>query len=163
MHAVLGLGEERVDTAHRKRPDHGPPEARRAADYQHCERDERQVKVQRLGVQRQQVDVESAGERGQPSREHEGDQTLPVDGNSHRPRCRRILPRGAQEPPEPAVLVRPCNRDRDHCRNGGLEQTGRLRHGRERRHAGPDRLPVAEDVVRDLEDGERRDPGCEPR
>ena len=48
-------GEERVERADGERSDDRAPEARRAADDEHRERDERQVEIHRLGVQRQQV------------------------------------------------------------------------------------------------------------
>ena len=79
LHAVLGLGEERVERAHGERADDRAPQARRAADDEHGERDEGQIEVHRLGVERQQVDVEAAGEPGDRAREGEREQPLPVD------------------------------------------------------------------------------------
>ena len=59
VEAVLGLGEQRVEAAHRERSDDGAPEARHAADHEHRQRDEREIEVHRLGVERQQVHVET--------------------------------------------------------------------------------------------------------
>ena len=88
VEAVLGLGEQRVEAADRQRADDRAPEARHAADHEHREGDEREIEVHRLRVDRQQVDVEPAGEPRERAGERERDQPLPVDRDADRTRCR---------------------------------------------------------------------------
>ncbi len=155
--AVLGDGEIRVEPADRERPDNGAEQARRTPDHEHRERDERQVQVDRLGLHRQQVDVEAAGEPCEQSREREGDQPLDVDRRTDRPRGRVVLARRAQQPPKAAARVDERDHDRDQRAESSLAQTRRLRDRRERVQARPDPLLVAQQVVRDLEHSERGD------
>ena len=65
---VLGLGEQRVEAADGERADDGAPEARHPADHEHRQRDEREIEVHRLGVERQQVHVEATREACQERR-----------------------------------------------------------------------------------------------
>ena len=88
---------------------------------------------------------------------------LAVDRDADRARGGRILASRAELTPEPAALVRERGDDHEHGADGRLQHVCRLGHGRERVQAGPDLLVVAEDVVRDAEHGERRDPRSEPR
>ena len=76
---------------------------------------------------------------------------------------RGILARGAQQPAEAALLVGERDRDHDQHADRGLHAARRLGHQRERRLARPDRRPVAEHVVGDLQHGEGRDAGGEAR
>ena len=146
-------------------PTTAPQQARHAADHEHRERDEGQIEVERVGADRQQVHVEPAGEPCQGAREGERHEPLPVDGDPDRAGRGGIVPRRAQLPPEPASLVRERGGDRRAsapivaCSRPVVSGTER-----ERRSApGPIFVRVAEDVVRDLEHGERRDAGREPR
>ena len=107
--------------------------------------------------------VEAAGKTGERTRERERDQALAVDGHSDRSGGCCILARRAQHPAVPAALVEEGDHDRDQGADRRLAEAGGLRHGRERVQARPDPLPVAEHVVRDLEDAERGDSRRETR
>ena len=158
MDAALGLGEERVDGADGQGSDDGAPEAGRAADHEHRQREEGEVQIDGLGIYGKQVDVEAAREPGQRARQHERDQPLAIHGHPNRARRRGVFARRAQQPAEPAASV--CERDHhgERCPERGLQEPCRLRDRGERVQTRPDLFPVAQDVVRDLEDAERRDP-----
>ena len=106
--------------------------------------------------------VETAGKACEDAGEHERGQALPVDGDSRRRRRSGVLARRAQHPAEAAALVAEGDRDRDQRADRRLPDARRLRHRGERVQTGPDLLVIPEQVVRDLEDGERRDAGGEP-
>ena len=103
--AVLGLGEQRVEAGDGERADDRAPEARHASDHEHGERDEREVEVHGVDVDRQVVDVQPAGEAGERAREREGDETLTVHRDADRARRRRVVARGAQLAAEATHLV----------------------------------------------------------
>src|SRR5579884_1613773 len=160
--AVLRRREERVEPADRERADDRAEQAAGAAHDEHRERQERQVEVQRVDLDRQQVDVQPAGKPRERAGERKGEQSLPVDRDACRGRRRRVLAGGAQHAPEAAALVGERKADADQRADRRLPDPRRLRDRGERVQAGADLLVVAQHVVRDLEHAERRDAGGEP-
>jgi hypothetical protein len=109
------------------------------------------------------MDVHASREAGDCPRDPERPEPLAHDRDPDRPRDCRILTGCAELTPQPAALVCEGDEDRDERAHGRLEETRRLRHRRERIRARPDPVPVAQDVVRDLEHGEGGDSGDEAR
>ena len=102
------------------------------------------------------VHEQAAGEPGQRAADHERDQPLPVDVDAGRLGGLRILAGRTQLPARPAQAVGERDDDRDQ-RADEERPDPALGNERERRHAGADLLPVADQVVGDPEHGEGRD------
>jgi len=135
--------------------DDGTPEAGGATNHQHREGDERQVEIDRVDVDRDEVDVEAARETGQEPGERERREALTVDRDADRARRRGIFPCSAKLPPEPASLIREGRNDDQHGADGRLHEIRGLGHRGERVQARADFLVVAKDIVRDPEHSER--------
>ena len=163
MSPFSGLGEQRVEAADRESADDGAPEARHAPDHEHRERDEGEIEVDGLGVDREQMNVQAAGEAREDSGERERDQPLLVDGDADGACGGRVFTRRSQKAPEAARLVAECDADHEERADRGLEEVGRLGHRRERVRARPDLLVVAQEVVGDLENPEGGDACGEAR
>ena len=146
-----------------ERTDHCAPEARHASDHEHRQRDEREIEIHRLCVDRQEVHVEPAREPCEHAGEREGDEPLPVHRDADGSRGRGVLPGGAEEATVTARLVAECNPDHEQCSERGLQQVGRLGYRREHVRPGSDLLVVPQEVVRDLEHPEGGDARCQTR
>ena len=108
------------------------------------------------------MDEQPAGEAAERAREREGPEPLPVNADADRLGGCRILARRPHHPAERAALVGERTRDDEQRADRRLERARRLRDEREGRRARPDLDPLAQQVVRDLEHSEGRDPGREP-
>ena len=104
------------------------------------------------------VHEQAAGEAGERAADHERVEPLAVDVDARRLRRLRVLARRPQLAPEAASLVGEGDDDRDQRARHQRPDPAR-RHQRERRDAGADLVPVADDVGRDAEHRERRDAG----
>src|ERR671923_4754 len=109
------------------------------------------------------MDHQAAREPRQRAADRKCEQPLPVDVDADGLSRRRVLARGAQLPARRASPEEDRDGRRDQRADGRLEEVRRLRHERERLRPRPDLLPEAQDVVGDLENGQRGDPGRQAR